>query len=333
MKEKNDKLRIIGENCPNMPWEEKPADCHEVVWRSERNPIIPRNMIPCAHGIYNSAVVPYEGHFAGVFRVDDKARRMRLHAGTSCDGVRWQIDNDPIQFIGDESKLGAFEYGYDPRVVFIEDRYYITWCNGVNDAPAIGLAYTFDFKEFFRMENPLMPCNRNGVLFPRKVNGEYLLLSRPSDMGINTFGDIFCSASPDLCFWGKHRLVMTPKPGWQCTKIGAGSVPIETTEGWIMIYHGVRTYASCMVYSSGAALLDIDEPWKVIARTRPHILAPEELYEQVGDSPNCVFPVATVQDAETGRICIYYGASDTVTCMAFTYVDELVEFIKSNNYE
>jgi beta-1,4-mannooligosaccharide/beta-1,4-mannosyl-N-acetylglucosamine phosphorylase len=106
---------------------------------------------------------------------------------------------------------------------------------------------------------------------------------------------------------------------------------METTEGWLMIYHGVLTSCNGFVYSGGAALLDLDKPWKVIYRTRPYIISPRMLYECVGDVPNVVFPVAAVCDAPTGRMAIYYGGADTVVCLAFTQVDELIGFVKENS--
>jgi beta-1,4-mannooligosaccharide/beta-1,4-mannosyl-N-acetylglucosamine phosphorylase len=107
------------------------------------------------------------------------------------------------------------------------------------------------------------------------------MLSRPSDNGHTPFGDIFYSQSPDLIHWGRHRFVMGTAGGWQSTKIGAGPVPIETDEGWLLIYHGVLTSCNGFVYSFGAALLDLDEPWKVRYRAAPYLLSPQTLYECV----------------------------------------------------
>jgi beta-1,4-mannooligosaccharide/beta-1,4-mannosyl-N-acetylglucosamine phosphorylase len=157
------------------------------------------------------------------------------------------------------------------------------------------------------------------------------MVSRPSDKVHTAFGDIFYSESPDLEYWGRHRFVMGTRSGWQSTKIGPGPVPIETKEGWLLIYHGVLTSCNGYVYHAGAAILDIDEPWKVLYRCAPYILSPQELYECVGDVPNVVFPCAALADAPTGRIAIYYGCADSVTGLAFTQVDELIEFIKENS--
>ncbi len=121
--------------------------------------------------------------------------------------------------------------------------------------------------------------------------------------------------------------------GWAWTKIGAGPIPIELSDGWLLIFHGVGTTCNGMIYSMGAAILDKEEPWKVTYRCKPYIFHPSELYECVGDVPNVTFPCATVHDAATGRIAIYYGAADTVVGLAFTQVDELVDFIKKNAKE
>ncbi len=322
---------IGGVSVPNMPWEDRPAGAWEPLWRFSGNPILSKKDMPGSHGIYNSAAIPFEGGFAGVFRIDDESGLMKLHVGFSADGLKWDIDPKRIQFQSDNEEINTFEFGYDPRVCFIEDRYYVTWCNGYADCPTIGVAYTYDFKTFYQLENAFLPFNRNGVLFPRKIGGNYAMLSRPSDNGHTPFGDMFYSESPDMEFWGRHRLVMKTAGGWQSTKIGAGPVPVETEEGWLLIYHGVSTSCNGFVYSMGAALLDRDKPWKVLARTAPRIFCPEELYEQVGEVQNVTFPCAMLADKDTGRIAVYYGGADSVTGIAFTTVDILTDFVKNNS--
>jgi beta-1,4-mannooligosaccharide/beta-1,4-mannosyl-N-acetylglucosamine phosphorylase len=322
--------RTLGQPVPNMPWEDRPAGCNDVVWRYSRNPIISSDLLPTSNSIFNSAVVPFQDGFAGVFRCDNKRREMRIHSGRSRDGLDWQIEPEPIRFICDDVELAAGEYMYDPRVCWIQDRYYVTWCNGYH-GPTIGVAYTFDFRTFRQLENAFLPYNRNGVLFPRRIHDRYAMLSRPSDRGHTPFGDIFYSESPDLEHWGHHRFVMGPKNGWQSTKVGAGPIPIETDEGWLLLYHGVITQCNGFEYSFGAVLLDLDEPWKVMCRTAPYLMAPREVYERVGDTPNVVFPCAAVVDAPTNRMAIYYGAADTVTALAFARVDQLVDFVQVNS--
>jgi beta-1,4-mannooligosaccharide/beta-1,4-mannosyl-N-acetylglucosamine phosphorylase len=325
------KIKIFGQqSLANIPWQDRPAGSSEVCWRYSENPIIPRDALPNSNSIFNSAAIPFNGEFAGVFRVDNTVREMKLHRGFSKDAINWDIEPEPLTFECDDPEIGNFVYGYDPRVVKIDERYYVQWCNWYH-GPTIGLAWSDDFETFHQLENAFLPFNRNGVLFPRKINGNFALLSRPSDSGHTPFGDIYYSESPDLTYWGKHRHVMSPmNNSWQFTKIGGGPSPIETSEGWLLIYHGVLNSCNGFVYSASVALLDLDEPWKEIARAKPYMLNPREYYECVGDVPNVVFPCAALCDADTGRLAIYYGAADTVVAMAFAYVDELVDFIKKN---
>ena len=325
------KQTIIGSPLPNIPWEQKPTGHKGVVWRCHKNPIIDINPIPCAQSIYNSAVIPFEGEFVGVFRVDYKSCYPFLHFGRSKDGLNWEIENERIQFHYDDPEIGKMTYAYDPRVCKIEDTYYITWCNCYH-GPTIGVAKTKDFKEYFQLENAYLPFNRNGVLFPKKINGKYLMLNRPSDNGHTPFGDIFISESPNMIHWGRHRFVMgAGGQWWQGVKIGAGPTPIETTEGWLLIYHGVLSTCNGFVYNMGVAILDLNKPWQVLYRINQYLLNPEEPYEIRGKVPNVVFPCAALYDPPTGRIAIYYGAADTYTCLAYTQVDELIDFVKTNS--
>ncbi len=324
---------VNGSSLPNIPWEERPLSSNsekELMWRYSGNPVIPRDLTLRSNSIFNSAVVPFKGGFAGVFRCDDTERHMDIHAGRSKDGINWEIEDEPIQFIKTSPDLPDSEYKYDPRVVFIEDRYYIIWCNGYHGA-CLGLGYTFDFEKFYQMENVFMPYNRNGAFFPRKIGKNYAMLSRPSDAGHTAFGDIFYSESPDFAYWGKHRHVMSPAGGWQSTKVGAGPCPIETSEGWLLFYHGVLISCNGFVYSFSAALLDLEQPWKVIARAKPYIINPREIYELTGDVPNVTFPVAALVDKDTNRTAIYYGCADTVTGLVFGKIDEIVDWVKKND--
>lgn len=324
--------KIIGTALPNIPWQEKPQGERGPVWRYSNNPIIGRDGNRRSNSVFNSAVVPFEGGFAGIFRCDSRSISMNLFAGFSKDGLNWKIEDEPIRMQGADDEILKVDYRYDPRVCFMDGRYYVTWCNGYHGAPTIGVAYTHDFKTFTQLENAFLPFNRNGVLFPRKIGGQYMMMSRPSDNGHTPFGDIFVSQSPDLELWGRHRYMMgtikSNESAWQSTKIGPGPIPIETDEGWLLIYHGVITTCNGFVYRMGSAILDIDRPWIVKYRSMDYIMGPTELYECVGDVPNVVFPCATLSDADTGRIAIYYGCADSVTGIAFTTVDELIEHMK-----
>ena len=327
------KYQIIGAtNVPNMPWQERPEDLGAIpIWRYTENPIINRNPIPGVARIFNSAVVPYEGAFIGVFRAEQTDGIPFVYLGRSQDGIHWNFDEKPIPFEDEEGKLFMPKYAYDPRLVKVEDTYYIIWCQDFYGA-AIGMAKTKDFKKFVRVENPFLPFNRNAVLFPRKINGNFVMLSRPSDSGHTPFGDVFLSESPDLTFWGKHRHVMgRSEEWWESLKIGGGAAPIETSEGWLMFYHGVTGTCNGYVYSIGGVILDKDEPSKVKYRCNTFLITPEEWYEERGFVPNVCFPCATIHDAATGRIAIYYGAADSYVAMAFTTLDDIIDYIKDHS--
>ena len=319
-------------SLPNIPWQDKPVDLKGApVWRYKENPIIGRNPVEGVARIFNSAVCPYEDGFIGVFRGEQVNGIPYVYLGRSKDAIHWEFDKEKVPFVDEEGKPFMPVYAYDPRLVKVEDWYYIIWCGDFYGA-AIGLARTQDFKTFTRMENPFIPYNRNAVLFPRRIGGNYVMLSRPSDSGHTPFGDIFLSESPDMIYWGKHRHVMSrSNEWWESVKIGGGAAPIETSEGWLLFYHGVATTCNGFVYSIGGAILDIDRPSIVKYRCTNFLLTPEEEFEERGFVPNVCFPCATLQDNDTGRIALYYGAADSYVGLAFTTLEDVVGYIKENS--
>ena len=300
--------------------------------RYEHNPVVTAAAVPRANSIHNSAIVRYGDGYAGVFRVDEIDFSFRLHTGFSDDGIHWHINPDVLQMESPDEEVFVSDHSYDPRLMLVEGTYYLTWCNSIAQGPQIGLARTQDFKTFVQMENPFQPPNRNAVLFPRRINGRFAMLHRPSDRGHTPFGDIFYSESPDLTFWGRHRHVFGPAPGWQSTKVGPGPAPIETKEGWLLIYHGVWTSCNGYLYYAGGALLDLEKPWKVMYRTRDYLLAPTMPYERVGDVPNVVFPSSLIEYPQERKVRLYYGCADTAVGMAEADLDELIEFIKTHSF-
>lgn len=321
-------IKIVSPHLPNMPWEDKPQNYNGPIWRYSQNPIVKRNPIKNVSRVFNSALIPYKGEYIGVFRGETKTGVPYLYLGHSKDGIEIIFKEEPLEVIDENNELVHFEYAYDPRLIEIENVFYIVFCTSVR-GPTVGLIKTLDFETFVMLEHPFLPFNRNGVLFPRKINGEYVMLSRPSDSAHTNFGDIFLSYSPDLKYWGKHRHVMEAGYEWWCnTKIGGGANPIETSEGWLIFFHGVTTTCNGFVYSIGGALLDLEKPEKVLYRSANYLLSPEEDYEVSGFTPNVVFPCSALVDSKTGRIAIYYGGADTNTSLAFTTVEESIKFIK-----
>lgn len=325
-------MKIVGNVTIDMPWQDKPENYSMPMWRYSENPVIKRNPVPGVARIFNSAVAQFKDRFVGIFRAELVDGRPHIYMGYSNNGIVWDIDDTPIKFVDEKGEDYQPLYAYDPRLVKVEDTYFIIWCGDFYGA-SLGMAKTMDFKTFVRLENPFLPFNRNGVLFPKKINGNYMLLSRPSDSGHTPFGDVFISESKDLTYWGKHRHVMSAGGSgwWQSLKIGGGPAPIETSEGWLFFYHGVAQTCNGYVYSIGSAILDLENPAKVLYRSKNYVMTPEEWYEERGFVPNVVFPCATLCNEKTGRIAIYYGAADTYVGLAFTTVEEIVKYTITNS--
>ena len=326
------KMLNVG-SLPSIPWQDRPADLktETPVWRYSENPVLGRNPTPEIARIFNSAVVPWEDGYIAVLRGEQVNGVPYVYLGHSKDGIHWDVEREKVPFTDEDGNPMMPHYAYDPRLVKVEDTYYIIWCGDFHGA-SIGMAKTKDFKTFTRLENPFIPFNRNAVLFPRKINGTYKLLSRPSDSGHTPFGDIFVSESPDMLFWGKHRHVMSRGNNWwEGLKIGGGAAPIETSEGWLLFYHGVTQTCNGYVYSIGGAILDIDNPSIVKNRRQEYLLTPEEWFEERGFVDNVTFPCATLHDPKSGRIAVYYGAADSYVGLAFGNLDEIIDYIKENS--
>ena len=312
-----------------MLWEEAPSE-KDYIWRYSGNPIFNLDDLEYFWHVCNSAVVMVDGKYIGVFRCEDKTGAPDLYVGRSDDGTHWQLEETPIVFYEQDGSVFEKLYCYDPRLIKIEDAYYVVFCADV-DGPSIYIAKTKDFQHFEKIPNGFLPFNRNGVLFPEKINGQYVMLNRPSDSGDTPFGNIHISYSNDLIYWGNHKLLMKNfhlgNNFWERIKIGAGPAPIKTDEGWLLIYHGVQATCNGFVYSMGVALLDLQDPSIVKYRANRLLLEAKEIYETTGFTSNVVFPTGALTDS-SGRIAIYYGVADTNMAIAFTTVDKLLEFVK-----
>ncbi|MCL2462857.1 MAG: glycosylase, partial [Defluviitaleaceae bacterium] len=194
-------VKILGETARQFPWQDKPAKpANGPIWRYSENPVIDRNPFKGVARVFNSAIIACEGGFVGVFRGERINGMPYLYLGESDDGLNWSFDPDGISFVNESGEPFQPECPFDPRLVKIEDTYYIIWCQMFYGS-AVGMARTTDFKTFTRVENPFLPYNRNAVLFPRKIGGKFMMLSRPSDSTHTRFGDIFLSESPDMLYW------------------------------------------------------------------------------------------------------------------------------------
>ena len=195
----------------------------------------------------------------------------------------------------------------------------------------MGIVKTRDFKKFERVAAGSEMNNRNGVLFPEKINGLYCRLERPMGDPHQDNANMWISYSPDLIFWGKAKPLMNVRPGlWDRQKIGGGAVPIKTDKGWLEIYHGVAGTCNGFIYRLGVCMLDLDDPSKVIARGEDAVLWPEHDYEMTGRVGNVVFTCnAVTEPDETVRI--YYGAADTCICLAEARLSDLIDACYKKN--
>lgn len=322
------KYKVFNVTEKELFWQERSGSAEYPIWRYENNPVIGRNPAAGIARVFNSGIAEYKNKFVGIFRGETFNGIPYLYYGESSDGNIWEINPEKISFKGADNLPFEPSYSYDPRLVKIENTYYIIWCADFN-GPAVSIAKTEDFINYYRLPNGFLPFNRNGVLFPEKINNKFVMLSRPSDDGHTKFGDIFISESPDLIHWGNHKLLMKKSINgewWEAVKIGAGPAPIKTSEGWLLIYHGVAGTCNGFVYSIGGALLDYDDPSKVIKRCDKFLLTPEKWYEERGFVSNVIFPCTALCDKQ-GRITIYYGAADTYLAAAFTTADILIDYI------
>ena len=240
-----------------------------------------------------------------------------LRLARSKDGINFEIDDTPAICPANDYETFGIE---DPRISLIDGIYYISYVAVSPLGVTTCLISTKDFNSFQRHGVIFCPENKDAVLFPAKIEGKFYALHRPVSPLFNK-QDIWIAESSDLHCWGNHRYLMGPNPGyWDEAKIGAGAPPFKTDSGWLEIYHGVnRNNRYCL----GAVMLDIAEPWKIIARTNKPILEPQAGYESEGFFGNVVFSCGLL--CEDDKVRIYYGAADTVICYAELSLKEILE--------
>lgn len=297
----------------------------DVVERWYKNPIITLDNVPFpCNTVFNAACAKLGDEYILLMRVEDLAGRSVFALARSDDGYHFKVDPTPAMEPAKEEPFRSYERRgiEDPRITYLEGEYYIMYTAYSRYGARLALAKTSDFKSYKRLGLISEPENKDGCLFPRKINGRYVRLDRPYGGGI---GNIWLSWSDDLLHWGDSEVVMTTRGGfWDTDRIGASVPPIETPEGWLEIYHGVKVTSAGPIYRMGAVLLDLENPAKVISRSAVPILTPREYYERVGDVGNVVFSCGALLEDE-GRLRIYYGAADTSICLGFAQIDELVE--------
>ncbi len=192
--------------------------------------------------------------------------------------------------------------------------------------PAVFLATTEDFISVERHGIIRHPDDKNAALLPHRIDGKWILFHRPRTEFGGSHGEILLSRSADLHSWSSPERVLQPRDGawWDAVRIGIGPPPLRTEHGWLLLYHGVKGTVSGSIYRVGLALLDLDEPTRVLHRLPHWVLAPLAPYERQGDVPNTIFPCGLIHDEPTGLVRLYYGAADISIGVATAQLTDLL---------
>jgi predicted GH43/DUF377 family glycosyl hydrolase len=313
----------------------KAAGHAELLRRHPGNPLLTARDWPYpVNTVFNPGAIRMpNGETVLLVRCEDRRGISHLTVARSNDGVTdWRIDPEPT-LAPDAINYPEGVWGLeDPRIVWVHEmeRFVITYTSFSRGGPGVGLSTTRDFREFDRRGLLMSPEDKDAALFPRRFDGRWLLIHRP----VPAVGraHIWVSWSPDLRHWGDHSILLERRHGawWDALKVGLSGPPIETPEGWLMMYHGVRTTASGALYRIGLALLDLENPLKVVLRGDEYIMGPEEQYEMIGDVGGVVFPCGHTIADDGDTIHFYYGAADTSVCRASGSLTEMLTWLKAH---
>ncbi len=309
------------------------TDFPELFIRHPGNPILTARDLPYpANTVFNAGATMIGDETLLMMRVEDRRGHSHLTVARSKDGITgWQFDPQPT-FTPDPDRFPEEIWGVeDPRITYLEeqDRYAIAYTAFSVGGPLVSLATTTDFKKFQRLGPVMPPEDKDAALFPVRFGGRWAMLHRPVPAASATGAHIWLSWSPDLKHWGDHHILMRARRGgwWDANKIGLSPPPLRTAEGWLILYHGVRLNASGAIYRLGLALLDLEMPTKVIARSDEWVFEPERDYELFGDVDKVVFPCGWVET--NGEVRIYYGAADSRIALATAKVSDLLDYMKA----
>ena len=317
-----------------------------IVTRYPNNPVLSSQDVPGQPSlIFNAGVCKYQGQYVMAYRCDDCTNMDQANGDTiphqfktwigfaySDNGLQWRTSGKPcFEMHNDEIRRA-----YDPRLTVIEGK--VVMCFAIDTQHGVrgGIAVTEDF-ENFKIQTMTTPDNRNMVLFPEKINGLYVRLERPFPVysrGKDQF-DLWLSQSPDLRYWGDHRLLLAVEDvPFANDKIGPAAPPIKTKAGWLTTFHAVdidfnrgkngweKTWKKC--YTAGIMLLDLNDPTQIIGISKRPLMTPETHYEcNAGFRHNVIFPGVMILE-DDGEVKIYYGAADTVEALATAHVDDLI---------
>jgi predicted GH43/DUF377 family glycosyl hydrolase len=304
---------------------------YELFTRYKGNPILsPDNWPYATNAVFNPGAAMLKNETVLLCRVEDMRGFSHLTVARSPDGfANWQIDPEPT--LEPDQTSHEERWGLeDPRIVWLEEKkqFAVTYVSFSEGGPIVSLAITKNFKTFARLGAPLPPEDKDASLFPRRLRGRFALIHRPIVRGE---AHVWISFSPDLKHWGDHRpLIMTRTAYWDCHRVGLACQPIETSEGWMIFYHGVRNTAAGAIYRVGMAMLDLEEPWRLLRRSDEWVLGPREPYERIGDVSDVVFPTGATVDNQTDQLNLYYGAADSTIAVATAKLSDCIDYIMSS---
>ncbi len=306
----------------------------ELFKRHPGNPILTARDWPYpVNSVFNPGATLLDGKTTLLLcRVEDHSGRSHLCAARSSNGTDgWQIDPEPTlqpDRKGHPEEIWGIE---DPRITYVPElkkcviAYTSYSCNG----PGVSLALTDDFRQFERLGFVMLPPDKDAAILPRRINGHWALIHRP----MTAFGShIWLSFSPDMYHWGRHRLILQARRGawWDADKIGLSPPLIETSRGWLMVYHGVRQTASGSLYRSGLALFDLERPERCLLRSNTWVFGPETPYEREGDVPNVTFSCGCTISPDGDTLNLYYGCADSSIALAKASIRSLLDWLDRN---
>lgn len=302
--------------------------------RSAQNPILTAAAVPYpASSIFNPGATRIGDETLLLLRVEDLRGISQLHVARSVDGESdWRFDPEPL-LRADVDRDPEETWGCeDPRLTWIPEReeWAIAYTAYSRRGPLVSLATTEDFRSARRLGPVMPPEDKDAALFPVRFGGRWAMIHRPSPL--RGGAHMWLSWSPDMRHWGDHKLLLEAHDGawWDAGKIGLGPPPLETPEGWLIMYHGVRLTSDGPIYRAGLALLDLDDPGIVLRRGEEWVFAPEAPYEVIGDVGRVVFPCGWILDEATDRLRLYYGGADSVVGLATARFSDVMAHVLSS---
>jgi predicted GH43/DUF377 family glycosyl hydrolase len=305
----------------------------QLLLRYEGNPILTASRWPSTvNAVFNPGVSQLDDETVLLVRVEDRTGISHLGPARSADGLTdWVIEPqcNLLPVLTSEAERFGIE---DPRITRCGDEHLIVYTGYSAGGPLVCLASTRDFRTYERRGVLMPPEDKDAALFPRQFDGRWALIHRPVATTPRNTADIWLSWSPDLRHWGDHAILLGAREGawWDAHKVGLCAPPLLTSEGWLLLYHGVRQTAAGAIYRLGLALLDAEQPAQVLARSSEWIFGPDAPYERTGDVGQVVFSCGwlLLDDGDTLRI--YYGAADTSVCVATASLSALLRWLANH---